>query len=191
MTAATLLHAARRHNGVGQTELARRAGTGQADVSLIERGRRIPTVDTLSRILQSAGHQLIAVPVTGVTGVDAASAIAAELGEGRSDKAFRTFISYSDSLSKADGTGRVILSAAAPATTGDVSWDAAIAAVTEYWLDAAAAPKPGWLADPNRRLPAPRALDYSRYSPTPDVAEVPPQFLSRNVLVDQTTLTSV
>lgn len=191
MTAATLLRAARRHHGVGQAELARRAGTAQADISLIERGRRIASVDTLARILRGTGHQLVAVPVTGVTGVDAASAIADELAERRPDKAFRTFISYSDALSKADAVGRVILGAAAPAPTGDTAWDAALAAVTEYWLDAAAAPKPGWLTEPGRRLTTPRALDYSRYAPTPDPAEVPPQFIARNILVDQTTLTSV
>lgn len=191
MTAATLLRAARRHHGVGQAELARRAGTAQADVSLIERGRRIPTVDTLSRLLRGTGHQLVAVPVTGVTSVDAASAIADELAEGRPDKAFRTFISYSDALSKADAVGRVVLSAAAPASTGDTAWDAALAAVSDYWLDGVAAPKPAWLADPSRRLTTPRALDYSRYAPTPDPADVPPQFIARNIYVDRTTLASV
>ncbi len=191
MTAAILLRAARLHRGVAQAELARRSGTGQADVSLIERGHRVPTVDTLARLLRSTGHQLIAVPVRGATGVEAAATIADELGEGRADKAFRTFISYSDALSAADPVGRVILSAAAPASTGDKAWDAAIAAVTEYWLDRAEAPKPEWLDDQSRALSSPSPLGYSRYAPAPDPAEVPPQFLSRNILLDETTLASV
>jgi transcriptional regulator with XRE-family HTH domain len=191
MTAATLLRAARLHQGVGQSELARRAGTGQADVSLIERGHRVPTVDTLDRILRSAGHQLIAVPVRGATGVDTAATIADELREGRADKAFRTFISYSDALSTSDPIGRVLLGAAAPATTGHNAWDAAIAAVTEYWLDAVDAPIPAWLQDESRALASPSSLEYSRHAPVPDPSEVPPQFLARNILLDETTLASV
>ncbi|WP_157981616.1 helix-turn-helix domain-containing protein [Protaetiibacter intestinalis] len=191
MTAATILRAARLDQGLAQTELARRAGTAQADVSLIERGHRVPTVDTLDRILRSAGHRLIAVPVRGATGVDTAATIADELAEGRADKAFRTFLSYSDSLADSDPAGRVILSAAAPATTGDDAWDAALAAVTEYWLDAAHAPKAEWLRDGSRTLAAPRPLDYARHAVSPDPADVPPQFLSRNILVDETTLASV
>lgn len=129
--------------------------------------------------------------VTGVTAAVAASAIAAELAEGRPDQAFRSFISYSDALAKADAAGRVILSAATPATTDDAAWDAALAAATEYWLDAATAPKPAWLADPWRRLDAPQTLSYSRYVEPPDPAEVPPQFIARNILVASSTLESV
>jgi transcriptional regulator with XRE-family HTH domain len=50
---------------MSQRELARRAGTAQSIVARIERGQANPTIGTLERLLESAGHELhlTAVPV--------------------------------------------------------------------------------------------------------------------------------
>jgi predicted transcriptional regulator len=56
--ASTELRAARRRARVSQNELATRAGTSQASISDIERGRRQPTVELLNRLLWSCGHVL-------------------------------------------------------------------------------------------------------------------------------------
>jgi transcriptional regulator with XRE-family HTH domain len=191
VTAAATLRAARQHRGLKQAELAARAQTAQADISLIERGRRDPSFDTLDRILRRTGHQLIAAPVVGVSGVQAAAEIRDALAGDRDERAFRIFIAYSDSLSKADPTGRVILSATAPAGTGESLWDAALAGVSDYWLDQAGLPKPEWLRDGSRTLLRPAPLQDSPYIPVPAADEVPAQFLARNVLVDETTLASI
>ena len=60
---ATALRSARIGAGFSQAELAARAGTSQAAVSDIERGRRQPTAERFERLLQACGQRLaIATP---------------------------------------------------------------------------------------------------------------------------------
>jgi transcriptional regulator with XRE-family HTH domain len=58
MTAAELTREARQRHGLTQRALARRAGTTQAWVSAIERGRAQPTVEMLRRLLLVMGEEL-------------------------------------------------------------------------------------------------------------------------------------
>jgi transcriptional regulator with XRE-family HTH domain len=59
MTAAEVLIAARRRRGLSQRSLAVRAGTTQAWISTIERGRAQPTVEMLRRLLLVMGEELV------------------------------------------------------------------------------------------------------------------------------------
>lgn len=62
-----LIRTARRKAGLTQVVLAERAGTSQAAVSAYESGRRSPSVDTLTRLLEAAGFEVrmrLAVPDT-------------------------------------------------------------------------------------------------------------------------------
>ncbi len=63
MTAATLIRRARTAAGLTQAELAARAGTSQATVSLYERARKDPSAATLDRLLRAAGWRLEAAPM--------------------------------------------------------------------------------------------------------------------------------
>ena len=191
MTAAALLRAARRSSGLGQAELARRSGTSQPDVSFVERGKRVPTVDTLERLLAGTGHRLVAVASEYPTAVEAGDGITAALTLGRVDKAFRAFLDFSDGLAASGSVLRVVLASTAPNSSGSPVWDAALAAVAEYWLDRDHLPKPLWLSDPDRTLPAPQGLEVSVYDPEPDPQEVPQQFRRRNLLVERSTFESV
>jgi transcriptional regulator with XRE-family HTH domain len=58
MKVARALRAARRRAGLTQSELAGLAGTSQATVCAYERGRKQPSVTTLSRLLDAAGSRL-------------------------------------------------------------------------------------------------------------------------------------
>lgn len=58
MTVGRALRRLREQQGVSQEALARRAGTSQAAVSDIERGRVSPTFDTAERLFLCLGHQL-------------------------------------------------------------------------------------------------------------------------------------
>lgn len=55
METAGLIREARRHAGLTQRELARRAGTSQAAVSAYESGGRSPSTRTLERLLAACG----------------------------------------------------------------------------------------------------------------------------------------
>lgn len=191
MGASSLLRAARRSSGLAQKELARRAGTSQSDVSFVERGNRIPTVDTFERLLNSAGHKLIAVKTDRPDAVETADRISSALGTGGTSEAFRRFLDYSDGLAANEGVERIALTLAEPHPSGSRLWDAAIAAVAEYWLDQAKLPKPAWLNDPSRALPQLETLAISKYDLEPDLEKVPEQFAKRNLLVERGTLASV
>ena len=56
---ATAVREARRRAGLTQGGLAGRAGTSQASISDIERGRRQPTVELLDRLLRECGRTLV------------------------------------------------------------------------------------------------------------------------------------
>jgi transcriptional regulator with XRE-family HTH domain len=57
-----LIVRARTWAGLGQTELAARAGTSRPTLSAYEHGRKAPTADTLERVLAAAGARLDVVP---------------------------------------------------------------------------------------------------------------------------------
>ena len=52
------LRSARRQAGLSQADLARRAGTSQATISAYESGRKVPSVETLTRLLAATGSHL-------------------------------------------------------------------------------------------------------------------------------------
>jgi len=64
METASLLRSARRAARLTQAELARFSATSQATLSAYENGRKVPSADTLARILAAAGHRLTAEPAT-------------------------------------------------------------------------------------------------------------------------------
>jgi transcriptional regulator with XRE-family HTH domain len=59
MNAAATLRETRRRAGLTLRALAARAGTSHATLSAYEHGHKVPTVDTLSRIVQAAGMELL------------------------------------------------------------------------------------------------------------------------------------
>ena len=106
MAASTLLRSSRIASGITQGELATRAKTSQPDISTIESGKRVPSVDTLERLLRQTGHRIIAVP--GV-GTDAAETSERITRSSSTNGAVRAFLDYSDSLERAKGVDRVVL----------------------------------------------------------------------------------
>jgi len=53
-----LVREARRRAGLTQAELAARAGTSQPTVAKYERGRALPDIATLSRLIEACGFEL-------------------------------------------------------------------------------------------------------------------------------------
>ena len=58
MTAGRLLRRARKRAGLSLRDLAGRAGTSHSTLSAYENGTKVPSVDTLERILRAAGFAL-------------------------------------------------------------------------------------------------------------------------------------
>jgi transcriptional regulator with XRE-family HTH domain len=191
MPGALLLRSARESSRLTQTELGRRAGTAQSDVSFIESGTRSPTVATLERLLATTRHSLIAIPTIGPDAATTAARIGSELSKARFDSALRAFIDHSDALSRETGVDRIALVLARPARTGRPVWDAALAGLADYWLNDEQLPHPTWTSEPERYLPAPKELIEILHAPSIELDRVPTEFRERNVLVERGTLRSV
>lgn len=56
---AEILRTARQRSHLSQTDLARRAGVAQSVISAYESGRREPSVQTLARLVEATGHELV------------------------------------------------------------------------------------------------------------------------------------
>ncbi|MGV8912621.1 MAG: helix-turn-helix domain-containing protein [Rhodoglobus sp.] len=188
MTASTLLRSSRRASGVTQGALAARSRISQPNVSSIESGKRIPTVETLERLLRQTGHRLIAVSASGVDATETAERIGAATSR---DSALRAFLDFSDSLARATVIDRIILAASEPPSTASRFWDAALAALVDYRLSVASSPKPAWINSSLRTLANPQSSHLGDYDLAPNITNIPEAFLRRNVMLERTTLESV
>jgi transcriptional regulator with XRE-family HTH domain len=191
MSASTLLRSARLTSGISQGDLAALARTSQSDISTVEAGKRTPTVDTLERLLRQTGHRIIAVPGVGPDATETAERISVALKPNSGDSAIRAFLDYSDNLRRAKGVDRVVLTISEPHPTGSRAWDSALAAVVDYWLAKSKLPKPEWISSPGRTLLQAESPQLGQYDLEPDEANVPPEFLRRNVLFEKATFESV
>ncbi len=190
MTIATLSESARQSRGVSQSSLAHSSGHFAANISAIESGRRVPRVDTLDRLLRATGARLTISPTLRVTALEVAAEIRVALKVGDTSGAFRAWLAFNDDLANETPTNRVVITAFAPATTGDPVYDAAIAALVEYRLAEVTAPLPGWLASAPV-IAEPTVLTDSRYITADDLGVVPEPFRRRGVLIDVDSLQSV
>lgn len=188
MAASTLLRSSRLASGITQGELATRAKTSQPEISTIESGKRVPTVDTLERLLRQTGHRIIAIPGVGTDATETADRIARSSSI---DGAVRAFLDYSDSLARSQGVDRVVLGITEPHSTGSAAWDAALAALVDYWFGQSKLPRPTWINGPSRTLNSPDSPQLGRYDLEPLLDDVPSEFLKRNVLIERKTLESV
>jgi transcriptional regulator with XRE-family HTH domain len=73
MDAAVTLRRARTGAGLTLRGLATRAGTSHSTLAAYEAGRKIPTVDTLDRVVRAAGFELAIELVPNVGGPDRAA----------------------------------------------------------------------------------------------------------------------
>ena len=92
----TLLEQARREAGLTQAQLAELAGTSHPTLSAYERGRKVPRLDTVERVLAKTGHELALVPTREYTwhkvGRGRPFAVPSALPRQPIDKAFATVV---------------------------------------------------------------------------------------------------
>jgi transcriptional regulator with XRE-family HTH domain len=155
MAAADTLRTARASRGWSQRQLADAAGTRQPRIADVESGKHDAAVDTLETWLRALGHQTTLLPTRTRPVWEAAVAVRAALEANDETLAFREVIQLADDLAHESAAIRVALSVTAPPPVGDARFDALIAAVTDYRLTSARAPRPEWIASNNYRLSEP------------------------------------
>ena len=189
MNAAELVKTARRAAGVDQRALAKRGKTSQSQLSLIESGRQSPSFETVSRLLRSAGRQLVAIDTIRADVATIASEIKEALQQDNERRASRLFIQLSDNLAAEHGANRFALTIAEPEPTGSKRWDSALAALAAHWLSEESLPDPDWVGSDERTLK--RSWVFASGRVEPDAQSVPSEFRKRSVLIDRATLISV
>jgi transcriptional regulator with XRE-family HTH domain len=155
MEAANLIRNARRESGLTQAELARLSGTSQPTLATYEAGRTLPRLDTLARLLECSGHQLVlslrprvrrgAVPIAEV-----AVQIRSILDEEGTRGAWRRILDFVDDFRGSSTAGQRWLVAETPALCGDARLDAAIAGVTDVLCTEVHFDLPAWTAEASR-----------------------------------------
>lgn len=191
MAASTLARSARAASGLSQTDLAVRSGIAGSSLSLIENGKREPTVATLEALLLATRHTIVTLPTVRSDAARIASEIRAALA--RSDEAlsFRRFLQLADNLAAEHGATRVGLTLTEPFPTGSENWDAAIAALCEFRLNANALPIPHWVLTKTGHPDKPWAPRASAYDIPAELERVPREFRDRGILIEVATLESV
>lgn len=200
MTATLLASASRAASGLSQTELAALSGIASSSLSLIEHGKREPTYATLDTLLRATRHSVVTIPTVRSDAARIAADIGRELAGGddvdtaasssRDASVFRRFLQLADNLQAERGATKVGLTLTEPVPTGSAEWDAAIAALCEYRLNADALPVPEWVLERRGSRSAPWAPRTSDYDIPVDETAVPGEFLRRGILIEAATLES-
>ena len=73
MDASLTLRRARRRSGLTLRNLATRAGTSHSTLAAYEAGRKVPSVETLDRVVRAAGYELAVELAPSVGGPDPAA----------------------------------------------------------------------------------------------------------------------
>lgn len=191
MTASVLVRSGRNSSGLTQTDLASRSGVAGSSLSLIEHGKREPTVATLEAILLATRHTVVTIPTVRSDAARIGAEIAKAVSRKDEPEAFKRFIQLADNLAAEKGATKVGLTLTEPAPTGSKEWDAAIAALTEYRLNVGRLPVPDWVGLRKGLKGGRWTPRTSKYDLKVDARRVPREFLSRGILIEAQTLESV
>jgi transcriptional regulator with XRE-family HTH domain len=145
-----LLREARKAAALTQRELADRAETAQPAVAAYESGARVPTLATLSRLLEACDCDLdlVARPRVRRSAAslrEVAGQIRLDLRDGREQDATRLLFGFADDFRGSSRPGKISLISEEPAPTGDVRFDAALAGLAEFFAAEAPVPVPEWV----------------------------------------------
>jgi transcriptional regulator with XRE-family HTH domain len=146
----TLLRTCRRKAGLTQADVARRANTAQSAVAAYETAARVPSLRTLERLLGACDHEIDIVVRPRMRRGAAALAelsptIATDLASNDEQGAIRLLFGFADDFRGSSRPGRIALIAAEPALTGAVRFDAALAAIAEFFATESGIDVPPWV----------------------------------------------
>lgn len=188
-----LIRAARIRSGLSRRALAQAAGTSRAALDQIEKGERIPRIDTLNRIVGAAGFTLELVvgdagpqPSDHVTSLGQASV---HLDPYDPVWNWRWLISgfVAGEFVPASKTARACALADQPGSTDDPRWDTFLAALAEHLSFHAHLDAPSWTTRSRRKPLEPFWWPVHGDLPSQRSAALafsPASFKARGILVD-------
>jgi transcriptional regulator with XRE-family HTH domain len=184
--AAGLLRRTRVAAGLTQSRLAELAGTTQSAIAAYEAGTREPTVPVLARMVAAAGARLdldVAPDPSLYRLVDVARNIAA-VAPGDEARRLRLVFEFLRGAQE-DGHPLVLLVAAEPPSTGDVRFDALLAAIAEDLCVHADDAPPSWVHDACRFLDRAWWVSALPSARAAALVHTPASFRRRGVMLDR------
>lgn len=179
-----LLRGCRRAAGLTQAQLAELAETSQSAIAAYESGDREPTVPVLERMVRASGHLLTlqAEPDPILFRLaDLATAIAATDDE---STRMRLVFEFLRGVAE-DGRPVRLLVAAEPGPTGDVRFDALLAAIAEDLCVHAGIVPPVWVHGEARFLEVPWWVADLPSARASALVHAPASYRRRGVLIDR------
>ncbi|KQQ05852.1 MULTISPECIES: helix-turn-helix domain-containing protein [unclassified Rathayibacter] len=185
MTLIRALRNARLQKGWSLRATAAKSGLAAPNLSAIEKGRRGATVGTLERVAESLGIAFVPVQTGGRrTVADAVQSIGTHDGTA----GYRVLVQLSDDLSAVEPFLRALLAAERPAAISP-RWDAAVAGLVEWRLEAVGMPSPAWVMETTGDVGWEWSPSGGPLPARPD--RVPDPLLRRGVLIEADELESV
>ena len=186
--AADLLESSRLSAGWTRRALAADAGASAPGLSEIAHGHQDATVSRLDGLVRHLGYQLTALPTRRLTAAGAGEVVRARVSKGDTDNALRAVWQLAADIGDGDPALRVAQCVAPPAPTGDLRFDALLAAVVDHLLGAAGLPVPAWVSEAARVLDTPWDVE-----PVPELRQrarelTPTRIATHGVYLDQAEL---
>ena len=184
--AAGLLRRARAAAGLTQARLAELAGTTQSAIAAYEAGTREPTVPVLARMVAAAGARL-AIDVAPDSSYYRLAELARDVAAtDPSDEARRLRLVFEFLRgAQEDKHPLVLLVAAEPPPTGDVRFDALLAAIAEDLCVHAGEAPPSWVHDAGRFLDRAWWVSGLPSARAAALVHAPASFRRRGVMLDR------
>jgi transcriptional regulator with XRE-family HTH domain len=182
-SAGRLVRECRRAAGLTQAQVAALAGTSQSAVAAYEAGDREPTLPVLARLVRATGKvlQVQTVPDPALFRLaDLADAIVDTMDESTKLRLVFEFLRGAAD----DGQPLRLLVAAEPRPTGDVRFDALLAAIAEDLCVHAGIAPPGWVHHDRRFLAVPWWVAELPSARARALVHAPASYRRRGVMID-------
>lgn len=151
-----LLSECRHQARLAQVELAQRSGTSQPTLARYESGGLTPKIETLRRLLESAGYELRLTVLPRFrsdccTASEAGRALGEHLRNGSEEPDWAALDRFRQDFLSCGTPGRQSLLAEPPDPTGHAGLDGLLAGLVEAWCRESDIPTPAWVGDGWRR----------------------------------------
>lgn len=186
-----LVQAARQRAGLTQTQLAELADTSQSAIAAYEAGEREPTIPVLQRIVYATGHRLL-IEIDSDRSLYRLSDLALDIKKvAKRDvtKRMRLVFEFLRSAEE-DGASLRLLIAAEPQLTGDIRFDALVAAIGEYLAAKHGISPPRWVQSKTRFLDGAWWISELPSARARALVHTPASFRRRGVMLDRRDLES-
>jgi transcriptional regulator with XRE-family HTH domain len=189
-SSADLLIAAREKSGLTQTQMARIAKTSQSAIAAYEAGDREPTVPVLQRMLAATGHNLM-IAFEADRNIYRVADLARDIRKTSIKNRERRLRLVFEFLREVDAKELTLRVAVEPESTGDLRFDAMLAALSEDLCVSNGVSPPSWVFADQRFLDSAWWVSNLKSARTRALVNAPASYRRRGVMIDRHDLTSV